>query len=218
MAPSKASTYIPQAFDPAAIRVALNPAEAAEQARLLAFEKGYNDGLEQARRDVELATEEANKAVRRSLAALAQAADGFDERQALAIADVEDAIVAAAFEIARAVVQHELNAMTEPGAEAIARAMQLAPTRGELYVRMNPQDVETLNTTNFSSTTREVHIVPDQTIELGGCIVDAGETQIDARFSAVFANVRTALGLPESAVAGSNSSDSRTTAQEAPLP
>lgn len=215
---SKASAYIPQAFDPAAIRVALNPAEAAEQARLLAFEKGYNDGLEQARRDVEIATDEANKAVRRALAALAQAADGFDQREAVAISDVEDAIVTAAFEIAQAVVQHELNAMSAPGAEAIARAMQLAPAHGDLVVRMNPQDVETLNTTNFSTTTRQVLIVPDQSIELGGCIVDGGTTQIDARFSAVFANVRTALGLTESAVAGSNPTDSRTTAQEAPLP
>jgi flagellar assembly protein FliH len=215
---NKAFAYVPQAFDPAAIRVALNPTEAAEQSRLLAFEKGYNDGLDQARHDVIAATDEANKAVRRALAALAQAADGFDERQTVAIADVEDAIISAAFEIAQSVVQHELLSMTEPGAEAIARAMQLAPARGELVVRMNPQDVETLNTTNFSSTTRTVLIAPDQTIELGGCIVDAGNTQIDARFSAVFANVRSALGLPESAAAGSSPTDSRTTAQEAPLP
>jgi flagellar assembly protein FliH len=211
-----ATTFIPQTFDPASIHVTMNPAEAAENARVVAFQQGYNDGLEQARADVEQATTDANNRVRRTIASLRQAIDNFDQREAIGVAGVEDAIVAAAFEIAQAVLQRELNTMTDPGAEAIARALKLVPARVPVIAYLHPEDVATLNANSVPTTNRTIEFVADANVEPGGCIVEAGTTTIDAQISSVLTNVRSALGLASDA-AGSSSSNSRTTASEAPL-
>lgn len=222
-------------FDPVATRAALNPAEAAEAARLVAFEQGYNDGLEAARRDVEAATDEANKRVRRALAALCEAVDSFDSRQTIALADVEDAVVSGAFELARAVLGREVVAAADPGADAIARALLLAPERGDVVARLHPDDAATLAVGHISTSSRTVTVVADPGVEPGGCIVDAGETRIDAQLSSAMAKVATVLfgtlganqldasiPVPERTVAqqdaGSALEPSRTTAVEAPLP
>jgi antitoxin component of RelBE/YafQ-DinJ toxin-antitoxin module len=72
-----------------------------------------------------------------------------------------------------------------------------------------------------------VEIVADPTVEPGGCIVESGETRIDAQISSTLANVADALGISATAVgntvtptqdvdAGRIPPDSRTTSQEAP--
>lgn len=211
-------------FDPAMSRHVRNPAEAAEAARQVGFDKGYRDGLDAARRDIEAATEEANARVRRVLGALRLAVDELDGREATALTSVEDEIVAAAFEIARNVIGRELQVATDPGADAIARTLHLLPERGDVTVRLNPEDAISLNTPELSTSARRVEIIADAAVEPGGCIVDAASTRIDAQLSSALRKVAEALfgdhaaRTIDSAVAGSSPTDSRMTAEEAPLP
>jgi flagellar assembly protein FliH len=182
-------------FDPDSVQVLRDPVGSVEIARQAGYDAGYNEGLAQARQDVTNATEDANKRVRRALAALAQAVDAFDERQTVALADVEDAVVAAAFEIARKVVQRELAVAEDPGADAIARAMALLPNRGDVIARLHPDDVATLNMDRLASMSRTVQLYADPSIELGGCIVEVGDMRIDSQLSTAFDHVKQALSI-----------------------
>jgi flagellar assembly protein FliH len=197
-------------------QVQLNPLEIAEAARTQGFEQGYNEGLEAAHAAVVAATEDANKRVRRALAALSEAVDNFDRREATALVAVENEILTAAFAIARSVLQREIATAADPGAEALARSMELLPERGDVVARMNPDDVATLSMELIETSTRNIRVVPDPRVELGGCIVEVGDTKIDAQVSSALTKVGEALGVT-SVVAGSNPTNSRTTSQEAPL-
>jgi flagellar assembly protein FliH len=216
------------AFDPTATRVARNPAEAAEAARAAAFQQGYQEGLDAAQAEVAAAMDDANRRVRHAVAALSEAIANFDTRETTAIAAVEDAVVAGAFALAREIVQRELTVMTDPGAEAIARALSLTPQRGETVARLNPADAATLSIDNVDGNTRTLTVVADPSVQSGGCVVEVGDARIDAQLSSALAHVRQALAIDVTAfaddvtstelVAGSSLPTSRTTDVEAPLP
>ena len=206
-------------FDSSTIVHDVNTPEALEAERLKAFEQGYQDGLEQAHAEVAAAVDDSNKRVRRALAALCDAVDSFDERQTIALGDVEDAIVTGSLMIAQAVLQRELSLAMDPGAEAIARAMRLAPDRGNVIARLNPDDLATLQMDSISTTTRTVDVIADPTIEPGGCIVEVADTQVDTQLSSVLARVIEVLigegpNTGAVAVAGSDSNHTGMTVSE----
>lgn len=182
-------------FDAETTATLADPARAAEAARSLAYEQGYNAGLEQARADVEAATDDANRRVRRALGALTIAIEEFQVREATALHDVEDEIVRAAFEIARSVLARELRVAEDPGAEAIARAIGLLPGRDSALVRLSPEDAATLNINRVDAGGRQIEVIADPAVESGGCVVESGNTTIDAQLSSVLAKVAQVLGL-----------------------
>jgi flagellar assembly protein FliH len=193
-----------------------NPLATFEREREAARAAGYNDGLMQAQADIAAATEQANNRVRFALAALQEAIDGFDQRETIAIAGIEDVIIQSAFEIAQSILQRELTVAADPGADALARALQMVPERGHMVARLNPMDAETLGMTEVNSRTRTVEIVADASIEAGGCIVEAGDARIDAQISSALTNVADALGIVTTVDAGRIAPHSRTTPQESP--
>lgn len=222
-AADRASQGVLAAFDPASVRIALNPAQAMEAAHASAFKKGYEEGLDAARQDIETATEEANRAVKRSLAALSMAIDSFDQRQTVSLGDIEDSIIAFALEISRSVLQREISLLDDPGLEAVKRALKLAPGRDDVIARLNPKDAATLSIENLATNGRIVQIVADPLIEIGGCVAEVNDCTIDSQISSVLQriaevlNVARPAGLPEGA-AGSSPSPSRMTSEEPPLP
>lgn len=228
-------------FDRSAQRMHRNAAEVVEDARRVAFDQGYAEGLDAARADIEAATADANKRVRRSLAALCAAIDAFEVRETTALADVEDAVVTGAFQLAGAVLQRELAVAADPGGEAIARALRLAPARGDVVARLHPDDAATLGMGRVATRSRAIEVVADDSVEPGGCVLEVGETEVDAQLSAALANIASALDtnpqlvigvlvaprpieLPaptatenSSETAGRSRKTSRKTASEAPL-
>lgn len=183
------------AFDPVKVKAAIDPTEAVEEATAAGFQQGYADGLDAAHQAVLEATEDANKRVRRALAALCDAVEQFDQRQTLALADVENEIVTAAVAIASSILKREISVATDPGAEAIARAMAFAPDRGEVIARLHPLDAETLSMDNVSTGNRTVQVLADPNVEPGGCIAEIGDTRIDAQLSSALAKVAQVLGV-----------------------
>jgi flagellar assembly protein FliH len=171
------------------------PAVTPAQQHKQGYDAGYQEGLTQAHADVVAATEDSNRRVRRALAALTEAVDMFDNRQTVALADVEDAIVAGAFALARSVLQRELITAVDPGGDALARALQLVPDRGDVIARLNPEDVATLNMERVTSTGRTVHLMPDANIELGGCIVEVGAMRIDAQLTPALQHAARAMNV-----------------------
>src|SRR5580704_11932216 len=78
---------------------------------------GRDQGLRSAQADAE-----------RAVAALANAAQVMRSGAATDLSEAEDALVAGAFELAAAVLDRELEVAANPGADALRRALALAPS------------------------------------------------------------------------------------------
>jgi len=126
-----------------------------------------------------------------ALAVLADATSAFERRQSLALDEVEAAVVELALGVARAVLDRELAVSVDPGAEALARALALAPGAAPAVARLHPDDLAALQQTDASG--REVTLVADPAVERGGCVVDSGGRRVDAQLGSALERVAAVL-------------------------
>jgi len=150
---------------------------AEEAARLRAREQGHDDQVAVA------------------LAAVAAACAGLDARQGPRLAEIESAVLDAAYHVATALAGRELVLSAEPHAEGVARAMRLVAPGEPLVVHLHPADASALGDPARHPLTagRDVRVVADASLRPGDCLVDAGATRVDARLSAALARVREVL-------------------------
>jgi flagellar assembly protein FliH len=134
--------------------------------------------------------------VAQALDVLGRAADGFRQREAVSVAEVEDVVVDLALQVARAVLDREIASSTDPGRDALARALVLAPTDCPATARLHPDDAAALGPVDDLAAARRLVVVPDPSVERGGCVVDAAGRQIDAQVGPALARVAAALRGP----------------------
>jgi flagellar assembly protein FliH len=162
------------------------------QAYAEGFAQGRNEGFEHG---VAEATQQVVEAAEPVLGALVAAAQDLRSRDAVTLAELDDVVVGFAFDVAGAVVGHELAAESDPGRAAIARAIGLAPDRGDVVVRLHPDDVATLGEVVTLAPGRDLTIVPDASVQPNGCLLDVGACRVDAQIAPALDRVRTVLGL-----------------------
>ena len=177
-------------LDPARLEAAVDEGRAAGFDA--GFRAGHLAGLEAARAEAERATADH----RARLAGVLSAADA---AVAEALADVGEAMdagaratVDAAFAIAEAIVGRELATATDPGRDAVARALALAPEGVEVSLRLHPQDAAALVDDELLDG-RAITLVADPAVRPGDCVGAAGWTAIDARIEAALDRVRSVL-------------------------
>jgi flagellar assembly protein FliH len=107
----------------------------------------------------------------------------------------EVAAVDAALALAEAILGRELAVATDPGRDAIVRALAVAPVGPDgVVVRLHPLDRDRLGDLHDLALGREVTVVADATVAPGGCAATVGATDIDASVAAALARVRLVLG------------------------
>jgi flagellar assembly protein FliH len=163
----------------------LDPAAARAQ-----VQQGYDDGYQAGLADGlaagrAAAAAESAEALFRSLV---EAADDLRRRQALELKGLEDTLARTAFDLAAAVVGRELQLSSSPGTDALARAMALVPAGCTATARLHPGDVASLG-----AVTDAVTVIADPAIEPGGCILEVGDSRIDAQLGSALDRVRAAL-------------------------
>jgi flagellar assembly protein FliH len=190
-------------------------AEAVEQARLAARTAGYAEGWAQAQREFALAADESTARAKaaeaahdqRRAAALAQAVNALGR----AVTDLEnhlmptftqlqEVLLAHAFELAEAIVGRTLDDPQQRGADALRRAMSATPEHGPLTVSLCPADYETLigveGRSDFDHEGRRVSLRADPSLQPGDATAESGMATVDATLSAAVARAREALRLP----------------------
>ncbi|MET7420646.1 FliH/SctL family protein [Dactylosporangium sp. NPDC005555] len=128
-----------------------------------------------------------------TLRAIGAAADGLERRVVPAAQDIEDQIVATAFALAEAVLGRELRTATEPGREALARALALVPGTSPVTVRLNPADRLTIGQTELVMDGRTVSLVDDPGLGPGDALALCDATKVDARLGPALDRVREVL-------------------------
>lgn len=165
------------------------------------YREGWNQGFDEARAAVDQAFDaerqtwrnEQERRLTSALTALSIAASEFQRRRAFELTVLEDAVAAAAFDLACALLGRELELTASPGRDAVARALSLAPAAENLALRLNPADMETLGDIEDLLIGRQCTLVPDPSIESGGCLLDAKDCHVDARLSTAVARARQAM-------------------------
>jgi len=156
------------------------------------YDDGYSAGLAEGLADgrAAAAAETASTAARlEALAgALADAADDLRDRQALELCGLEDALARAAVDLAAAVIGRELEIAASPGADALARALALVPAGSVALARLHPADAA-----HLADAPSGLSIIPDPAVEPGGCILEVGDSRIDAQLGPALDRVRSAL-------------------------
>ena len=130
---------------------------------------------------------------------LAAADEDLRRRQALELTGLEDALARTAVDLASAIIGRELEVAASPGADALARALALVPAGSVAVARLHPADAAILAeadadpATGGSGTPASVTIIADPAVEPGGCILEVGDSRIDAQLGSALDRVRAAL-------------------------
>lgn len=142
--------------------------------------------------EAELAEQRMRGAVRleSALALLGAAADGFVSHALPRLGAIDDALLAAAVEIAEAILQHELRDETAAAVAAARRALDVTDPAQLRRVRMNPADLEILRELGELP----VEGVADPSLARGDAIAELAHGSVDARLGSAVARVRAALG------------------------
>lgn len=155
------------------------------------WERGFRQGLEQGQNQ---AYREFAELLAPTLQALEAARAELARRDGLTLREIEQAVRDLAFGVAEAIVGRELELSERPAFDAVARALALAPERGDITARLNPDDVNIIGAvTDQLGVAREVTVVADSSVERGGCVVQVGACTIDAQIAPALARVREAL-------------------------
>ncbi|MEU4423698.1 FliH/SctL family protein [Actinoplanes sp. NPDC024001] len=188
--------------------------EATERARQQARTTGYAEGWAQGKRDAAAATE---AAAARALAA----EEAYDHRRAAALAsavnalgravteienqlmptfsELQEVVLASAFELAEAIIGRTLRDDPERGIDALRRAMSAAPEHGGVTVSLHPEDYQTLVGTapngDFEHEGRRITLRPDPGLQPGDAVAETGTATVDATIAAALARAHEALRI-----------------------
>lgn len=155
---------------------------------------GYEAGYAEGERAGLAALEQDRRNLASALALLGHQLGQLGAAEEALRASFDQAVVDTAMAIAEAIVARELTTASDPGREAILRAFAVAPTSVDTAtVRLHPVDADRLGDVTDVARAARLTVVPDPSVEPGGCILQLGDTAVDATIGAALARVREVL-------------------------
>lgn len=157
------------------------------------YAAGYDEGKAAAAEEFRRAERVRDSEVERSLQALGTAVDAaaraLDER----VDALSRALPGLLFALVEAVVGRELAVATDPGRDAIARALALSPPKEPVVARLHPDDVARLGDLGEVGGNREITVVADAAVAPGDAVVEVGPSRIESRMDEALERVRAVL-------------------------
>lgn len=118
-----------------------------------------------------------------------------EARVAAAITELIDRTTGLALVIAEAILGREVKTAADPGAEAIARCLAMAPLPGAVVAHLSPADADRLGPLPQLEG-RSFTVVADPALASGDARVTVADTLVDGRLDEALARVAELLGRP----------------------
>jgi flagellar assembly protein FliH len=171
------------------------PARAAAESA--GYAAGWAKGVEAARAVVDAEQQAARRATEaradqlmQALVAAESAARRLEQRSVPALAEIEDVLITAAFDLAEAIVGARLRDDQKRGLDALRRVLALAPGGEPVRVHLHPADLDVVRGADVPP---GVELVPDPAQTPGDAVARCGATEIDGRIRTAVARVREQL-------------------------
>jgi flagellar assembly protein FliH len=163
--------------------------EAYAGARKEGFTQGRVEGYDQAIRQ---GTVDAGRQARQLIEALEAMMAQLEVRMAQEAERVASEAANLALEIASAILAREVATADDPGGEAIARCLAVAPAEGDLVAHLHPEDARRLGEVGGLGD-RGLTVKADERVERGDAVVRVDETLIDGRLARALEQVAEVL-------------------------
>lgn len=165
-----------------------------DEARREGYEHGYAEGLAKAAVEAVTLREEQLIRIEHAVRSLNKAFSDLLEAQGRLLEEIQVGAPNLAFQLVEQLLGRELELSKSPGREAVARALAFDNSGARAIVRMNPADLETIGNLSDFTKTREIELIPDAAVEVGGAIAEVDNSLFDARLSTALERVRQVIG------------------------
>jgi flagellar assembly protein FliH len=148
-------------------------------------EAAFNEGL---RRGMEEGERRFRESIRESVEVLRSAATRVDQSHKEFLDQIEPQLIRLAASIASKIIERESSLSGDLVQRTVRAALEKIVDEEQVVVRVNPKDLDTLRkyrtelTQEFDSITR-IDVVPDASIDAGGCIAQTDSVRVDGRLA-----------------------------------
>lgn len=164
------------------------------------YEDGYADGQARARLEAERQREEQAARVDVALSSLERAISRANDIDLERRRELQSAASELAFMLLEELLARELALSSNPGRDAITRALSLDQGNELATVRLHPDDLATLGELADLGVSRPLDVRADTSIERGGAVVEIGRTTLDGQLASALERVRRVLVAEPNAV------------------
>jgi flagellar assembly protein FliH len=175
---------------------ALETGDTADRAHAAGYEAGYSDGKREAEKEAGEAAGAVLARVERAVSALSRSTDAARVADEERRAELERVVPGFAFDLLETLFGRESVLASDPGRDAIARALALDESTLPAIARLSPDDAATIGEFADLAPSRSLTVVADPAVEPGGALVEIGSTTIDSQLSAALARVRAVIAGP----------------------
>lgn len=123
---------------------------------------------------------------------------GFARQRRELLAELQPYVTRISVEVAQRIVRRELR--TDPGmiTRVVGAALEQVAAASRVRVRVHPLDARTLQETlreivSAPDEAEAIEVIPDGSIERGGCVVESDRGIVDARLQTQFEEMQTSL-------------------------
>lgn len=156
-----------------------------------AKEDGYRQGFDKAMQEANAQAEDIKAQARKTLEAAREQHDNI-------INEAEKDIITLVTSVAQKIIGCELTTRPELVGGIVRAAILKATDREELVIRVNPEDLEYVNSLNEelrkdTQGMRSLRIISDSIISRGGCMVETSNGSVDATLERQLSEIREAF-------------------------
>jgi flagellar assembly protein FliH len=157
------------------------------------YEDGYADGQARAAAEAERERGVVASRVDAAISSLESAVRDAQMLDAQRRAELQSTASELAFSLLEELLARELALSSNPGRDAITRALELDKGTEPATVRLNPHDLDALGEFSDLASGRQVNLVADSSVDPGGALVEIGRSTLDGRLGTALERVRDVL-------------------------
>lgn len=177
--------------------------EIRQSAQKEGFEQGYTLGLEEGKKQgfekshtesFELSQKEFANQIQQVHSALTNTLTQFEAERDQMITSAQQDLLALALAVAVKITHKQFEVDPSVVMENVKTAVGLVASRSSIVLRMNPVDMERFETFDAEKlqqlfNLQHVRMIKDDTVEIGGCIVQTDNGKIDAQLTTQIHNI-----------------------------